>query len=377
MANSRSRKSAPTTRPASTSAQSGKASARRSAPGTVASAVEPSEAVEDDTPETGGDGGEKAVKATAGKATATKTTTKAAASANPTAKRSAVTAATDKKPVATKSTVKKVSAAKSTGSTGSAGRRFGDGAGAAKGSRSTKGSSSTKSGGRGGKGRSAPPTIRVGPSKPWGMIIATAAVLVFAAGVIGYAVYQANSSALPESPEDIDGVMIAEYVSESHVVEDQNYAESPPIGGLHDSEWADCDGAIYDVQIRPENAVHSLEHGAVWVTYNPDEISEDDLAALSEYVAGQDFMMMSPYSGLSSLVSLQSWNHQLQVDAVDDPRINEFIQVLRHNQEFTPEFGASCTNPTFLTEPLLEGDPSRAAAGGPGAAVTDDPTPLP
>lgn len=377
MANSRSRKSAPTTRPASTSAQSGKASARRSTPRTVAPAVAPSEAIEDDTDESGEDVGEKAAKETAGKATASKATTKAATT-NPTAKRSAGTVATNKQPLTTRSTVKKVSAAKSTVSTGSAGRRFGDGAaGAAKGSRSTKGSGSTKSGGRGGKGRSAPPTIRVGPSKPWGMIIATAAVLVFAAGVIGYAVYQANSNALPESPEDIDGVATAEYVSESHVVVDQNYAESPPIGGLHDSEWADCDGAIYDVQIRPENAVHSLEHGAVWVTYNPDEISEDDLAVLSEYVAGQDFTMMSPYPGLPSLVSLQSWNHQLAVDAVDDPRIYEFIQVLRHNQEFTPEFGATCTNPTFLTEPLLEGDPSRAAAGGPGAAVTDAPTATP
>ncbi|MGI8628065.1 MAG: DUF3105 domain-containing protein [Geodermatophilaceae bacterium] len=205
------------------------------------------------------------------------------------------------------------------------------------------------------------------------MIAATVAVLLFAAGAIGYAVYQANTTSIPDSPEDIEGITTAEYASESHVATDQTYAESPPVGGLHDLEWADCDGAIYDMQIRPENAVHSLEHGAVWITYNPDDISDSDLAVLSEYVAGQAYIFLSPYDGLSSLVSLQSWNHQLFVDAVDDPRINEFIQVLRQNPETTPEAGASCTSPTFLNDPLADGDPSRSA--GDPAAVPPVPTP--
>jgi len=205
------------------------------------------------------------------------------------------------------------------------------------------------------------------------MIFATLAVLVFAAGAIGYAVYQANSNAIPNSPEDIEGVTIAEYVSEDHVADEQTYPESPPVGGLHDSEWADCDGAIYDLQIRDENAVHSLEHGAVWVTYNPDDISDADLALLSEYVADQPFIFLSPYPELTSLVSLQAWNHQMFADAVEDPRVNEFIQVLRQNPETTPEVGATCTSPTFLTDPLAEGDPSRSAgapAGVPPAPAT-------
>lgn len=201
------------------------------------------------------------------------------------------------------------------------------------------------------------------------MIAATVAVLLFAVAAIGYAVYQANSTAIPNAPEDIEGISIATYASQNHVAEDQTYEESPPVGGLHDIEWADCDGAVYDQQIRSENALHSLEHGAVWITYNPDEISDDDLAVLTDYVAGEGYIMLSPYSGLSSLISLQSWNHQVFVDAVDDPRINEFVQLLRQNPATHPEVGASCTSPTFLSDPILEGEPSRSA----GDVVTGAP----
>jgi hypothetical protein len=196
------------------------------------------------------------------------------------------------------------------------------------------------------------------------MIAATVAVLLFAVAAIGYAVVQANSGA--SSPEDIEGVTIAEYASESHVTTEQTYPESPPVGGLHDTEWADCDGAVYDLQIRSENALHSLEHGAVWITYDPAEISDADIDVLTRYVVSQPYMMMSPYDGLSSPISLQSWNHQIFVDSVDDPRINEFIQLLRQSPESTPEPGASCTSPTFLSDPIPEGGQSRSAGGGAG-----------
>ncbi len=271
---------------------------------------------------------------------------------------------------ATKTTTAKRPATTKAAASGSAGRRFGDGAAAAA---TRKGAPAPKSSGRGGRGGRPAPPVRVGQPKPWGMIAATVAVLLFAVAAIGYAVYQANSTAIPNAPQDIEGITIATYSSQEHVADDQTYQESPPVGGLHDVEWADCDGAVYDEQIRSENAVHSLEHGAVWITYNPEDISDDDLALLNDYVAGQEFVMLSPYAGLSSLISLQSWNHQVFVDAVDDPRINEFVQLLRQNPATHPEVGATCTSPTFLSDPILEGEQSRASEGGavvPGAPPT-------
>jgi hypothetical protein len=210
------------------------------------------------------------------------------------------------------------------------------------------------------------------------MIAATVAVLLFAVAAIGYAVVQANSVA--NSPEDIEGLTTAEYVSEDHVTTDETYPESPPVGGPHDVAWADCDGAIYDQQVRSENAVHSLEHGAVWITYNPTEISDADIAVLTQYVQAQPHILMSPYDGLSSPISLQSWNHQIFVDSVDDPRINEFIQLLRQNPEEYPEVGATCSSPGFLADPILEGEQSRAPEGGavvPGAPPVPGVPPTP
>ena len=68
--------------------------------------------------------------------------------------------------------------------------------------------------------------------------------------------------------------------------------------------------------------------------------------------------MLSPYAGLDSPISLQSWNHQLKVDSVDDKRIKQFADFLTRNGDFYPEVGASCENPDFMASPLVAGDAS-------------------
>ena len=153
---------------------------------------------------------------------------------------------------------------------------------------------------RSGKGgRTRPPVNVVAPQRPWGLIAAAVAVVVFAVAVIGYAVVKVNAANANkvESIDEIEGITTAEYEAGQHVGTTVEYAESPPIGGEHDPVWADCTGTVYDVDIRHENAVHSLEHGAVWITYNPDEVSEADIATLTELVDGESGRMLSPYVG--------------------------------------------------------------------------------
>ena len=119
------------------------------------------------------------------------------------------------------------------------------------------------------------------------------------------------------------------------------YEYSPPFGGPHDAAWATCTGIVYPVPIRSENAVHSLEHGAVWITYRPD-LPADQVATLASKVEGKEKTMMSPFPGLTNAVSLQAWGYQLKVDSVDDPRIDDFIKALRVN--------ASIEGPTALCD---------------------------
>jgi hypothetical protein len=227
-------------------------------------------------------------------------------------------------------------------------------------------------GARGKGGRTRPVTTAVvAQQRPWGLIAGALAVVLFAAAVITYAVVKVNeaNAGKVESVDEIAGIETYDYAAgQQHVETPVDYTESPPVGGPHDPRWADCTGTVYDVDIRHENAVHSLEHGAVWITYNPDEVSDADVATLAELVDGVSGRMLSPYEGLDSPISLQSWNHQLKVDSADDERIVQFADFLTRNSDFHPEVGASCENPDFLLAPLIAGEDS--APVGP----TDMPT---
>jgi Protein of unknown function (DUF3105) len=249
-----------------------------------------------------------------------------------------------------------------------------------------RGGASRAGGARGGKGgRTRPPTQVVAQQRPWGLIIGALAVLVFAAAAIGYAVVQVNRANADkvESVDEIDGIESYDYpAGQEHVETPVAYSESPPVGGPHapPPAWADCTGTVYDIDIRHENAVHSLEHGAVWITYNPDEVSDADIETLSALVENESGRMMSPYEGLDAPISIQSWGHQLKVDSADDERIEQFADFLTLNSEFTPEPGASCENPGFIAAPLpaepagaagdLPATPSESAAPSSSAPAT-------
>jgi hypothetical protein len=186
-------------------------------------------------------------------------------------------------------------------------------------------------------------------------------VVLFAAAVLTYAVVKVNKANADKisSIDQITGIQTFDYAAgQDHVTTPVTYEQSPPVGGPHDLRWADCTGTVYDVDIRHENAVHSLEHGAVWITYNPDKLSDSDVATLAALVKDESGRLMSPYAGLDSAISLQSWNHQLKVDSVDDKRIKEFADFLTYRSGEFPEPGASCENPDFLANPLVAGDAS-------------------
>ncbi|MGC0363177.1 hypothetical protein ABH922_001161 [Rhodococcus sp. 27YEA15] len=187
----------------------------------------------------------------------------------------------------------------------------------------------------------------------------------------------------PDPSSKIDGVLKIDYPAGQHVDSTQRvaYDQSPPFGGPHDATWANCTGTVYSVGIRTENAVHSLEHGAIWITYNPDSIDQSQIDSLAQRVNGKSYMLMSPYPGLSSPISLQSWGHRLEVDNADDERINQFITALNQNPNTYPEVGASCTNPLFDPsnpppfDPTPPGPDAIKMDGTGSAAATDENVP--
>ena len=130
-------------------------------------------------------------------------------------------------------------------------------------------------------------------------------------------------------------------LTQNHVEKTVAYPMTPPVGGDHAPVWQNCDGDVYTAELQNENAVHSLEHGAVWVTYN-DKAAKDDIKSLSDKVDRTPYSLMSPMKKQSSPITLSAWGRQLNVKTASDPRVDTFFE--RYVQgEQTPEPGAACT----------------------------------
>jgi len=144
-----------------------------------------------------------------------------------------------------------------------------------------------------------------------------------------------------------------------------SFPTSPPVGGIHNPYWQNCMGDVYTSEIAKEQATHSMEHGAVWVTYNPS-LPKDQVEKLAKKVDGKSFMLMSPYPGLDKPISLQAWGYQLKVDNAGDGRIDDFIDALRQNATQEPQAGCSNGITDATKEPLNLTPPSTAdpATGG-------------
>jgi hypothetical protein len=164
--------------------------------------------------------------------------------------------------------------------------------------------------------------------------VGLAVLVVLAIGGIAWAVQVGSKE---DAPVAIDGVETFEYTAGQHTDSDVKYSEDPPVGGEHDDNWQTCD--IYDQPIRDENAVHSLEHGAVWITYDPT-LPQADIDSLTGRF-GDNYLLMSPRPGQEAPVVATAWNNQLTLDSVDDPRLDAFVTKFRQGEQ-TPEPLATC-----------------------------------
>ncbi|MBK8045758.1 MAG: DUF3105 domain-containing protein [Anaerolineales bacterium] len=123
-----------------------------------------------------------------------------------------------------------------------------------------------------------------------------------------------------------------------HTTDPVQYQQIPPVGGMHNPAWQNC--GIYDAPIANENGVHTLEHGAVWITYQP-ELPPATVDALRALVRGRQYTLLSPFPGLPAPVVASAWGLQLKVDDVADPRLARFLATYIQGPQ-TPEPGASC-----------------------------------
>jgi hypothetical protein len=168
-----------------------------------------------------------------------------------------------------------------------------------------------------------------------GAIVGGVAVVGLLVGIV------VTSATPPVDPAtiEIEGLQTFDNNDAVHVQSAVEYEMTPPAGGPHNPTWLNC--GTYEEEVPAEYAVHSLEHGAVWVTYDPELVSGADLDTLRDAMPST-YMLLSPFAGLDSPVVASAWGVQVALDGVDDPRLGDFIVKYRNSPD-VPEPGALCS----------------------------------
>jgi hypothetical protein len=159
----------------------------------------------------------------------------------------------------------------------------------------------------------------------------------------------------PEAPDGLDGLEVFD-VKEKTTAERHtagpvaSYARTPPAGGVHWPAqaggvlgWLRC--GVYTEQPPSEFAVHSQEHGAVWLTYRPGASAADVAAFATHAEVRPDYVIVSPFAGQPGAWTASTWGAQLSVDRPDDARLERFVQTYAGGGQ-GGEKGADCAGGT-------------------------------
>jgi hypothetical protein len=140
---------------------------------------------------------------------------------------------------------------------------------------------------------------------------------------------------------------------------------------------------VYTKPVPTERAVHNLEHGAVWITYDPT-LSRAAVAQLTAFVTRQSlipepesevgvagdsnrYIDLSPWATdtLPSPIVVSSWGHQLRLTSATDPRLQRFVDTFRSKQKYSPEFGGPVDGVPVMSggRPALDGGTKPNPAG--------------
>jgi len=178
-----------------------------------------------------------------------------------------------------------------------------------------------------------------------------------------------------------DGAAHPGALEHQHVDGPVTYAVTPPVGGPHNGIWMNA--GVYTKPIPSERAVHNMEHGAVWITYQPD-LPASQVAALTAFVTEQSlipetgetasgapttnsnrYIDLSPWAtrSLPAPIVISAWGHQLRLTSATDSRMQTFVDTFRDKPAYSPEYGAA-----------VDGIPIQTG-GRPAAAGSSQPNP--
>jgi hypothetical protein len=166
-------------------------------------------------------------------------------------------------------------------------------------------------------------------------LVAGGVGVLLIATLAAFVVHAANGGGDPGTT--IKGVKTYTGLGRGHVSGTVDYKQTPPVGGDHNPVPQTC--GAYSDPIANENGVHSMEHGAVWITYKPD-LDEAEVAVLQQ-LATNPYVLVSPYPGLPAPVVASAWGKQLKLTSATDARLQKFLDAYREGSQ-APEQGSAC-----------------------------------
>lgn len=192
-------------------------------------------------------------------------------------------------------------------------------------------------------GRTTPRRLgNAGRERPWGLIIVGGILALVLIAFLAVVILDSRQQTARTPPSDVETFQ----VKSGHTEETVNYPQTPPAGGQHNAVWQNC--GYYSEPVRNENAVHSLEHGAVWITYQPD-LPKNQVDTIKDLAGNQSHILASPYPDLNSPVVASAWGKQLKLQGANDSGLEQFVSAYREGPQ-TPEPGAVCTGGTGQPE---------------------------
>ena len=163
------------------------------------------------------------------------------------------------------------------------------------------------------------------------------------------------------TPDAIAGYDVQKYSQmglNRHTNDPVSYEMSPPVSGPHAPNPAPC--GLFGAPVPNENLVHSLEHGAVGLLYDPERIELDDIKQI-EAIAGdfdENVLSMPFTQEMEQPITAIAWGHAMPLPRFDEDALREFIDVFAGEG---PESGQTCpgtSNQPFQPQPEPTPEPT-------------------
>ncbi len=164
----------------------------------------------------------------------------------------------------------------------------------------------------------------VGPGRQpssWILFFAVPVVIVLIAAVAAW-VMATGGGGGDQPPAKSYAIQGTQHIQEgeSH----PPYNSNPPTSGWHyqrDASWG-----VHEAEIPDEQAVHNLEHGGIWISYQPtlDQASADKLREIARRYRSK--VILTPRARDDSKIALAAWGKLDALESLDEGRIVTFIK---------------------------------------------------